>query len=60
MKTGWITNIINTMAECPDVTAEDIPDLIRQRQAELEQEPDATLSIYSHGMTLPTDKDYEV
>jgi hypothetical protein len=56
----WFTDIALALEECPDVYPNEVPDLIRQRQKELEQEPEGTLSIYTHGMTLPTDKDYDV
>jgi len=56
----WISAIARALEACPDVDVDEVPDLIRQRQKELEQEPKDTLSMYTHGMTLPTDKDYEV
>ena len=56
----WVEDIVYALMMCPDVHHDEVPDLIYQRQKELEQEPDNTLSIYSHGMTLPTDKDYDV
>lgn len=56
----WVESIIYALLMCPDVHHDEVPELIYQRQKELEQEPDSTLSIYSHGMTLPTDKDYDV
>lgn len=54
----WVDSIVYALALCPDVNADEVPDLIHARQKELDQEPD--VSIYSHGMTVPTDKDYEV
>jgi hypothetical protein len=55
-----ITLILETLKWCEDVEIWEVPLLIVQRQRELEQEPEDTLSIYTHGMTLPTDKDYDV
>lgn len=46
------------LSACPDVSVNHVAEMIYARQKELEQEPD--VSIYSHGMTLPSDKDYEV
>lgn len=56
----WVESIVYALLKCPDVHADEVVELVYKRQQELEQEPDSTLSIYSHGMTLPTDKDYEV
>ena len=56
----WISAIARALEACPDVAVEEVPKLIYQRQKELEQEPEDTLSMYTHGMTLPTDKDYDV
>jgi hypothetical protein len=50
--------IRSALKACPDVAVGDVAKMIYARQKELEQEPD--VSIYSHGMTVPTDKDYEV
>lgn len=46
------------LSACPDVSVEDVAKMVHARQKELEQEPD--VSPYSHGMTLQSDKDYEV
>ena len=56
----WVEDIIQALVMCPDVDVDEVPKLIYQRQKELEQEPEDTLSMYTHGMTLPTDKDYDV
>jgi hypothetical protein len=56
----WISAIARALEACPDVDVDEVPKLIYQRQTELEQEPEGTLSMYTHGMTLPTDKDYDV